>query len=82
MKHNSPERFEAYKEQFFKGLLDVDMRPHAVCMDPDYTPDTLRFARRPEREEQASKQWHLVGGHTKSHCCSEHRAWNTNCFRG
>ena len=52
MKHNSPERFESYREQFYKGLLDADMRPRAVCMDPAYVPDALRFARRPEREEQ------------------------------
>ena len=51
---NSVERYNDYESQFFKGLLDADMRAHAVCMDPDYTHDQLRFARPQRGDEQAS----------------------------
>ena len=51
MKVHDQERFKAYETQVFKGLLDADLRPHSVCMDKDYTPEMLRFARE-QRDDQ------------------------------
>ena len=44
-KHNDKARFQHVQKQFFCGLLDQDFRPHAICMDVNYKPDVLRFAR-------------------------------------
>ena len=43
--HNSPARYLQYREQFRKGLLDADLRPHVVAKDAEFKHDQLRFAR-------------------------------------
>ena len=43
--HNSAARFQQYSEQFAKGLLDADLRPHCLAKDPEFRHDQLRFAR-------------------------------------
>ena len=43
--HNTAARFQQYREQFAKGLLDADLRPHCVAKDPDFRHGQLRFAR-------------------------------------
>ena len=45
VKHNTDSRYLQYREQWRKGLLDVDLRPHAVAKDPEFRHDQLRFAR-------------------------------------